>query len=49
VQHLGLHIAAPVIALVGVVGFIALRLILKTVKVGLLLAAPTLLYLLHQH
>ena len=48
VPHLSLHLATP-LALAAVLGVVAPRLIVKTVKVGLLLAAPALIYLLHMH
>jgi hypothetical protein len=45
-SHLSLHsTGAAVIAVIGVIG---VRLVLKTAKLGLLLAAPALVYLLHQ-
>jgi hypothetical protein len=48
VPHVSLHLATP-LALAAMLGVVALRLIVKTVKVGLLLAAPALIYLLHMH
>jgi hypothetical protein len=45
-SDLSLHsTGAAVIAVIGVIG---VRLVLKTAKLGLLLAAPALVYLLHQ-
>jgi len=48
VSQLSLHStsAVAVIALLGIAG---LRLLFKTAKLGLLLAAPALVYLLHLH
>jgi hypothetical protein len=47
VSHLSLH-STGVVAVVAVLGIVGMRLLLKTAKLGLLLAAPALLYLLHQ-
>jgi hypothetical protein len=46
VSHLAPHLAAP-IAVVAALGVFAIRLVFKTLKLGLLVAAPALLYVLH--
>jgi hypothetical protein len=45
---LSLH-STGAVAVIAVLGVIGMRLVLKTAKLGLLLAAPALMYLLHQH
>jgi hypothetical protein len=39
--------SSGVIVVIAVLGVVGLRLLLKTAKLGLLLAAPALVYLLH--
>ena len=46
-SHLNLH-STGVVAVVAVLGLVGIGLVLKTAKLGLLLAAPALLYLLHR-
>ena len=46
--HLSPHLIAALGGAAGL-GFIALRVLFKMIKLGLLLAAPVLLYLLHGH
>ena len=48
VSHLSLH-STGVVAMIAVLAVVGMRLLLKTAKLGLLLAAPALMYLLHQH
>jgi hypothetical protein len=48
VSHLSLH-STGIVALIAVLALVGMRLLLKTAKLGLLLAAPALMYLLHQH
>jgi hypothetical protein len=48
VSHLSLH-SPSVVAVIAVLAVVGMRLLLKTAKLGLLLAAPALVYLLHQH
>jgi hypothetical protein len=47
VSHLSLH-STGIVAVISVIGLVGMRLLLKTAKLGLLLAAPALMYLLHQ-
>ena len=47
-SQLGIH-STGVVAVVAVIALVGIRLILKTAKLGLLLAAPALVYLLHLH
>jgi len=46
-SHLSLH-STGIVAVIAVISVIGMRLVLKTAKLGLLLAAPALMYLLHQ-
>ena len=46
VSYLSVH-ATSVVAVVAVLGIVGLRLLLKTAKIGLLMVAPILMYLLH--
>ena len=45
-SYLSVH-ATSVVAVVAVLGIVGLRLLLKTAKLGLLMVAPILMYLLH--
>ena len=47
-SQLSIH-STGVVAVVAVIALVGIRLILKTAKLGLLLAAPALVYLLHLH
>ena len=48
VSQLSLH-STSAVAVIAVLGIVGLRLVFKTAKLGLLLVAPALLYLLHLH
>jgi hypothetical protein len=48
VSQLSLH-SAGVVAMVAMLGVIGIRLVLKTAKLGVLLAVPAIMYLLHLH
>ena len=47
-SQLSLH-STSAVAVIAVLGIVGLRLVFKTAKLGLLLVAPALLYLLHLH